>query len=31
VDLGVRKDMHLDTFLERKHCTSLNDLMIGRK
>lgn len=28
-DFGVRSDMHLDTFLERKGVDSLNDLING--
>lgn len=29
IDLGVRSDMHLDTFLESKGINSLNDLING--
>jgi hypothetical protein len=30
VDLGVRADMRLDTYLNRNHVNSLNDLITGR-
>jgi hypothetical protein len=30
-DFGVRKDMHLDTLLEKKGVDSLNDLIHGGK
>jgi hypothetical protein len=30
VDLGVRSDMHLDTYLEEKGIESLNDLITGK-
>ena len=30
VDLGVRADMRLDTYLNRKGADSLNDLITGR-
>lgn len=31
VDLNVRSDMHLDTFLEQNNITSLNDLINDNK
>lgn len=31
VDLNVRSDMHLDTFLEQHNITSLNDLINDNK
>ena len=31
VDLNVRSDMHLDTFLEQNKITSLNDLINDNK
>jgi len=30
VDFGVRSDMHLDTLLEKKKVSSLNDLLHGK-
>lgn len=30
VDLGVRSDMHLSTYLQRRSLGSLNDLINGR-
>jgi hypothetical protein len=30
VDLKVRSDMHLDTYLEQKKIDSLNDLITGK-
>lgn len=30
VDLGVRSDMHLDTYLKQNNVDSLNDLITGK-
>ena len=30
IDLGVRGDMHLDTFLKKNGLDSLNDLITGK-
>jgi hypothetical protein len=31
LDLDVRSDMHLDSYLEKKNINSLNDLIHGKK